>query len=432
MNILTKRGTLDNIVTYEHICDTKADLANIQKTLITLGSVAIVIEDESKGGGLEAYIANSNKEWFPLIGADGDSSSSLGISAHICTSGEYDVSTGVPIIENPDENTFYFTPTGESEPNLYNEYIYIDDKWEKFGTGSVSATVHADWEQYTQSNAAYIDNKPTMVAAANNNSIVANRTTKNANAGLGSFAANTSTATGAYSFAEGYATASAESAHAEGDYSQASGTAAHAEGGMTNASGIRSHAEGDNSDATNRAAHAEGSHTTASGFCAHSEGDATTASASGAHAEGYHSVASGSYSHAEGDGTIAAGRAQHVIGSYNVADTIPSTWSSGTTYNSGDEVLYLNIRYICLTDSLTSNTTPNSDTTNWQKQNFSSHYVEIVGAGTIEDARANIRTLDWEGNETLAGKLTVSSAGITIGSTTITEAQLQALLATLQ
>ena len=43
MNIMTKRGSMDNVVTYEHICDTNDDLANIDPSQITLGSVAIIL-----------------------------------------------------------------------------------------------------------------------------------------------------------------------------------------------------------------------------------------------------------------------------------------------------------------------------------------------------------------------------------------------------
>lgn len=60
-HIMTKRGSQDNIITYEHYCDTIADRDNISKEYVTLGSVCIVVEGES--GGLEAYVANSNKEW---------------------------------------------------------------------------------------------------------------------------------------------------------------------------------------------------------------------------------------------------------------------------------------------------------------------------------------------------------------------------------
>jgi len=61
MNIMTKRGSQDNVITYEHFCDTIADRANIPSDQITLGSVCIVLE--GIGGGLEVYFANSSKEW---------------------------------------------------------------------------------------------------------------------------------------------------------------------------------------------------------------------------------------------------------------------------------------------------------------------------------------------------------------------------------
>lgn len=63
--IMTKRGNMDNIVTYEHICDEEEDKQNINPEYITLGSVCIVLEGET--GGLEVYMANSNKEWIALI-----------------------------------------------------------------------------------------------------------------------------------------------------------------------------------------------------------------------------------------------------------------------------------------------------------------------------------------------------------------------------
>ncbi len=67
-NIMSKRGQADNIITYEHICDTTADLANIDPKYITLGSVAIVLKGSA---GLEVYMATSDKEWVNLLGAGG-------------------------------------------------------------------------------------------------------------------------------------------------------------------------------------------------------------------------------------------------------------------------------------------------------------------------------------------------------------------------
>lgn len=71
MTIMSKRGSLDNVVVYEHICDTTADMAQIDNKYITLGSTCIVISGET--GGMEVYIADSAKNWVPL-GAGGSSS----------------------------------------------------------------------------------------------------------------------------------------------------------------------------------------------------------------------------------------------------------------------------------------------------------------------------------------------------------------------
>lgn len=129
------------------------------------------------------------------------------------------------------------------------------------------------------------------------------------------------------------------------------GSSSTAEGNNTTASGNNSHAEGIDTTASADNSHAEGWNTTASGDCSHAEGGSTEAS--------------GLWSHAEGENTIANSEAQHVFGRYNILDTNDDTTDYGT-------------------------------------------YVEIVGNGASRDARSNARTLDWSGNETLAGDLTSS------------------------
>ena len=57
-------------------------------------------------------------------------------SFHICTSGEYDPVTGQPTIQNPDTSTFYLVPTGSS-PDVFTEWVYINNAWEKFGSTTV-------------------------------------------------------------------------------------------------------------------------------------------------------------------------------------------------------------------------------------------------------------------------------------------------------
>lgn len=154
---------------------------------------------------------------------------------------------------------------------------------------------------------------------------------------------------------------------AEGNLSTASGPCSHAEGSQTTASGDCSHAEGGSTQATQPNAHSEGGGTTASGACSHAEGSGTTASGNVSHAEGYSTTASGIQSHTEGTGTVANHKAQHVFGEYNLPDH-----SSALGTERGN-------------------------------------YVEIVGNGTNLSS-SNARTLDWNGNETLAGKLTVGVA----------------------
>lgn len=101
---------------------------------------------------------------------------------------------------------------------------------------------------------------------------------------------------------------------------------------------------------------AEGYLNTASGMNSHAEGLSTLASGMDSHAEGYYTRATAGEAHAEGFHTRASSAAQHVSGKYNIEDT--------------------------------------------QDQ-----FAEIIGNGTSSDARSNARTLDWSGNETIAGDL---------------------------
>ena len=161
--------------------------------------------------------------------------------------------------------------------------------------------------------------------------------------------------------------ASGNNSHAEGFNSEASGSSSHAEGSQTTASGSQSHSEGGGTIASGDCSHSEGSTTTASGLDSHAEGGETTASGQVAHSEGARTIAAGNASHSEGGATIANGRSQHVFGEYNIAEQVSNPTTKGT-------------------------------------------YIEIVGNGVSNEVRSNARTLDWNGNEVIAGKLTVGAA----------------------
>lgn len=174
----------------------------------------------------------------------------------------------------------------------------------------------------------------------------------------------TSIASGLNSHAEGFQTAATgDESHAEGDYSQARGEKSHAEGNNTYASGYASHAEGDNTKAGGKTSHAEGNNTEASGDNSHTEGYFTKAFGYSSHAEGYYSIADGDWSHAEGYNTIAGSDYQHVQGKYNIAD-------------------------------------------------YDSEYAMIIGNGTGSNnsSRANALTVDWDGNQTIAGELYIKNS----------------------
>lgn len=191
------------------------------------------------------------------------------------------------------------------------------------------------------------------------------------------------TATGVYSFAMGQGNSSTNSASvAFGQGTTSSGQASFTEGVSTKASGSGAHAEGVSTTASGSHSHAEGYHTDATQESAHAEGYITHATGNYSHAQGNGTRASGFSSSASGMSTIANHKSQFVIGEFNISDTNEAGESS-----RGD-------------------------------------YVEIVGNGTTNDARSNARTLDWSGNEVLAG--TLQAAGLTDGTTTKTMTEILA------
>lgn len=129
--------------------------------------------------------------------------------------------------------------------------------------------------------------------------------------------------------------------------------------------GQNSTAEGAGNTVTGEKAHGEGANNKARAYATHVEGYGNDANGMNAHAEGRSNTVTGSNAHVEGTGNIANHKSQHVFGEYNVAD---DSAAAGTERGN---------------------------------------YAEIVGNGESDSNRSNIRTLDWNGNEQLAGKLTL-------------------------
>lgn len=141
--VMTKRGTQDNVATYEHVCDTTADMAAINPQYINLGSICLVINGES--GGLEVYIADSNKKWsaISVAAGGGGGGESGGLSIHICSANEYDSTTKTPTITAPAADTIYLVPTGSTTGDLFSEWIYVDSAWERIGGTSIDLSQYA-------------------------------------------------------------------------------------------------------------------------------------------------------------------------------------------------------------------------------------------------------------------------------------------------
>lgn len=268
---------------------------------------------------------------------------------------------------------------------------------------------------------------------------------------------NYTKAIGNYSRAEGSNTiADGGVSHAEGSYTRSQGGTSHAEGGYTITYGSASHAEGYYTVAYGNYSHAEGGYnsspriyltgsgttytsssalydyylgkiiqsfgtkaiitsiditnktitvssslgnlnsnscyvynsSSAYGANSHAEGCGTLAKNSFSHAEGFTTIASGFYSHSEGSYTVAAGNNSHAEGGY--------TKASGQYQHAAGK---------------------------YNVEDLNNTYAEIIGIGTAESARKNGRTLDWSGNEKLAGSLTLGLG--TTDETTITAAQLK-------
>lgn len=227
-------------------------------------------------------------------------------------------------------------------------------------------------------------------------------------------------ASGDYSHAEGQSTASGQFSHAEGQGCESSGQYSHAEGQGTKALGQQCHSEGQQTIADGQYCHAEGYGSKTSGSTCHAEGYQTTASTAMSHAEGFMSTSSGAYSHAEGQQTTASNAASHAEGTSTKAAGYCSHAEGANTKASGSyshaEGYFTEAvgesQHVFGEYNEVSEAAKNEDGTD--NSAARSKYVEVVGNGYVETNtethatvthRTNARTLDWSGNEWLAGTL---------------------------
>ena len=318
------------------------------------------------------------------------------------------ISSGSVDFVNGTNTTVAFDATGSkmsvnaSDEKVAQNNVTTDDDYRLLFSGSANNTSKTEGTR-KYSTATYNPYRKALTIGDR----VVNSTVGNYSSAIG----HDLKAIGIYSHAEGnYNIASGGCSHAEGDSTTASESCAHAEGYGTTASGSYSHAEGSNSTASNAYAHAEGSGTIASHYAAHAEGTSTTASGYCSHTEGSGTTANGYYSHAEGFNTQTPGAKAHAEGD-NTKASAPSSHAEGYYTEAKGDHSHAEGYY-------TEAKGPYQHVAG--KYNVASLYpLEIIGNGTADDARSNARTLDWDGNEMLAGSLSLAGASsdITLSGT---------------
>lgn len=361
---MTKRGNLDNCVTYEFMCDTVQDMNDIEDRYRTIGSIAIVLEGYS---GMEIYIAGSDKQWRALSAIGGGSGSSD-------NSGSEGAESNLPIyvktiegatieIENVDMSIVASPQEKDIDTTLLHE-----------GPATVEIGEYT-WEVVFQYNSqmgyTYVNEEIGFgIALVNNPStaivIMDQAHTYNE---LQTVRIIYPATTQLYSTENNLYLGADENGN-DGAKVITTSNGSIAVGMGVMAFGDSSQAFGTNTVAAASYSHAEGAQTQALGQASHAEGVVTETNGSASHAEGENTKASGNYSHAEGYGTIAKGSNQHTSGKYNIRDD-------------------------------------------------NNRYAEIIGNGTADNTRSNARALDWSGNEYLKGNLYVGCSADSTGGTIV-------------
>ena len=367
-HIMTKRGNLDNIVTYEHMCDQYDDLQNISMDERTLGSVALVLRGQS--GGVEIYMTDSNKQWALLTMGSGNSDSNSSNSG----SSEFIKYVDTLPTEDINPDVIYIV---KDENDKYTQYMYIDDAWQNLGT-----TTPEDLNKQTLN----------MKNGTGSGAVVE---------GLEKWEhVDSKTGETIISTSKNYA--SGDLSHAEGNKTKALAAASHAQGQNTTADigAVGSHVEGFSTKTGAPYSHAEGVRSIAAGNAAHAEGRNCIALAQDSHAENQYTRAFARGSHVQGGGTYATQweRYTHISGVNNDINDVAQ---------DGDTRKTVKITAHTLTGDVATDSTGKP----LIEQLFLGKYAEVVGNGLSEETRSNARTLDWYGNSYVAGE-TISCGDI--------------------
>ncbi len=208
-----------------------------------------------------------------------------------------------------------------------------------------------------------------------------------------------------------------------------SGDGSRSFGNQNTVSGNSSTAVGISNTITSERSHALGYKNTisAQGSCA--IGWMNTASGDRSNAMGVLSIASGDYSTALGRQNTASGQDSLAVGVGNTASGVVSFAGGNMSTASGLISTALGFRTIANHAGQFVFGMCNEPDPSENPSTENGDYIEIVGNGANKNNRSNARTLDWSGNESLAGSITLGKG--TADEVTLSAAQLKQLLALL-
>ena len=130
--------------------DAAASAQSAHSSAQSIQSMTVEATTLTPGSPATAAWSNGTLSLGIPAGSKGDPGE--GITYHVCSSGEYDASTGEPTIQSPQENIIYLVPSQDSDnPNLFTEWIYVNSAWEMFGSGGVDLTNYVRNTDYANS-----------------------------------------------------------------------------------------------------------------------------------------------------------------------------------------------------------------------------------------------------------------------------------------
>lgn len=294
------------------------------------------------------------------------------IEFHICSSSEYNHTTMIPTVANPKATAFYLVPSSDAvTTDLFIEWVYVNGGWEKFGSATINLDSYATkTEVSAKMDKATNTGSAGQVLTSNgsggqtwSNAAVPDWNTASGSAGFIRNKPDFKAGTGADSITNRHSLVSGSHSMATGTNNTVSGADSYATGSGNNVKSTGTLMTGSYNTAELRGSNGlvSGTSNNVSNANAIVAGNNNAVSGINSAATGNGNTASGSNSSVSGENVIANHKSQTVSGEYNVPD--PSSAAATARGN----------------------------------------YVEIIGNGTADNARSNARTLDWSGNEWVAG-----------------------------